>query len=165
MPRLQRLIKGTRYQVGRFAGSWYVVDLDHLKFIYGPFTKRGTAESRLKRLPGRIGNPITRRKAKTILHEGRAHGHKLTKKQRAFFGARASGYPRKNPGRLPTPRISRYSKTRVNPRKGVLIYGRVLKIYAQKTTGRYRGQRFVHTFKRGALMVGMPDGSLRIVHP
>lgn len=32
-------------------------------------------------------------KAKKILHEGKVRGHKLTKKQRGFFGARASGSP------------------------------------------------------------------------
>jgi hypothetical protein len=73
--------------------------------------------------------------------------------------------PRKAKGRIPTPRISRYSKYKVNPRKGVLIYGRVLKIYARKLSGQYKGQDFVHTFKKGALMYGMPDGSLRIEHP
>lgn len=55
--------------------------------------------------------------------------------------------------------------TKENPGRGVLIYGRVLKIFARKTSGPYKGQDFVHTFKPGAIMVGMPDGSLRIVHP
>jgi hypothetical protein len=67
---------------------------------------------------------------------------------------------------LPTPRRSRYSQYRINAKsKETLIYGRVLKIFAQKTSGPYKGQRFVHTFKRGAIMVGMPDGSLKIMHP
>jgi hypothetical protein len=56
-------------------------------------------------------------------------------------------------------------KTQKNPRRGVLIYGQVLKIFARKTTGPYKGQDFVHKFKKGALMFGMPDGSIRIVHP
>jgi hypothetical protein len=149
--------------VGRFNGKYYVVDLDHMKFLYGPFQRRATADARLKRLAKRIErkNPrkkkLTVAKAKQILHEGRARGHKLTAKQRKFFGARLSRYP--------VPKISRYSKTRVNPGKRTLIYGRVLKIYAQKTSGPYRGQRFIHTFKRGALMYGMADGSLKIIHP
>lgn len=53
--------------------------------------------------------------------------------------------------------------SRENPR-GVLIYGRILKIFARKTQGPYKGQDFVHTFKPGAVMIGMPDGSLRISH-
>jgi hypothetical protein len=57
------------------------------------------------------------------------------------------------------------SKVSTNPKRGVLIYGRVLKVFAQKTAGPFKGQRFVHTFKPGALMYGLPDGSLRITHP
>lgn len=51
-----------------------------------------------RRPPGSVGpmtnNPrISRAKARLILHEGRVRGHRLTAKQRRFFGARASGYP------------------------------------------------------------------------
>lgn len=61
--------------------------------------------------------------------------------------------------------LTRFQTMKPNPRHvGTLIYGRVLKIFAQKTSGRYKGQRFVHSFKRGAQMYGMPDGSLRIIH-
>ena len=56
-------------------------------------------------------------------------------------------------------------RKRQNPTRGTLIYGRVLKIFARKTSGPYKGQDFVHTFKPGAILVGMPDGSLRITHP
>lgn len=36
---------------------------------------------------------LTKRKARMILHDGEVRGHKLTKRQRGFFGARASGAP------------------------------------------------------------------------
>jgi hypothetical protein len=129
---------------------------------------------------------ITRKKARKILHHGKVRGHRLTAKQRRFFGARASGYPvRKNVRHLKCPvcgkgtthlvrgkpihkacyeKLSQVRTVKPNPH-GTLIYGRVLKIFAQKTSGPYKGQRFVHTFKRVAIMVGMPDGSLRIMHP
>ena len=38
---------------------------------------------------------LTQKKAKLILHEGKVRGHKLTKAQRGFFGARASGMSKK----------------------------------------------------------------------
>lgn len=38
---------------------------------------------------------LTPRKAKMILEEGMARGHKLTKKQKRFFGAMTSGMPMK----------------------------------------------------------------------
>jgi hypothetical protein len=62
-------------------------------------------------------------------------------------------------------KLSQVRTLKPNPRTGTLIYGRVLKIFAQKTSGPYKGQRFVHTFKKGAIMLGMPDGTLRITHP
>jgi hypothetical protein len=69
-------------------------------------------------------------------------------------------------GQMPiTKRLKQARAIKPNPRRGVLIYGRVLKVFAQKTAGPFKGQRFVHTFKPGAVMVGMPDGSLRITHP
>lgn len=36
---------------------------------------------------------LTKKKARMILHEGKAHGRPLSEQQRKFFGARASGYP------------------------------------------------------------------------
>ena len=36
---------------------------------------------------------LTSEKAKKILHHGEVRGHKLTKKQKGFFGARAGGAP------------------------------------------------------------------------
>ena len=37
---------------------------------------------------------LTKVKAKDILKHGAVHGHKLTKKQRGFFGAKAGGTAR-----------------------------------------------------------------------
>lgn len=98
-------------------------------------------------------NSISKRKARLILHEGKARGRRLTAKQRRFFGARASGYParkQKNPG----PRI---------------IYGRVLRVDAQKTQThicddecKKFGHRYFHEFGPGAKMYGLPDGSILI---
>lgn len=68
-------------------------------------------------------------------------------------------------GKKNSPKRKVQRKAKTNPGKRVMIYGRVLKIYAQKTSGPYKGQRFYHTFKPGAVMYGMPDGSLKIVHP
>ena len=42
---------------------------------------------------------LTRGKARRILHEGVVRGRRLTPRQRRYFGARASGAPRRNPGR------------------------------------------------------------------
>jgi len=36
---------------------------------------------------------ISQKKAKKILRHGSVRGHKLTKKQKGFFGARAGGQP------------------------------------------------------------------------
>ena len=49
--------------------------------------------NRLKRnrAAGRRKHKLTRAKAKEILRHGSVRGHKLTKKQRGFFGARAAG--------------------------------------------------------------------------
>ena len=69
------------------------------------------------------------------------------------------------PKKISTPRKNVKRLSRQNPAKGVLIYGKVLKIFAEKTSGPFKGQRFVHKFKPGAILMGMPDGSLRISHP
>ncbi|MGH7254016.1 MAG: hypothetical protein ACREIE_09490 [Nitrospiraceae bacterium] len=42
---------------------------------------------------------VSREKAKEILRHGEVRGHKLTRKQRGFFGARAGGLRRKIPTR------------------------------------------------------------------
>ena len=135
MARLGKLIKGTRYQVGRFAGSWYVVNLDQMRFVYGPFIRRATAEARIRRLAHRI-NPRKRRNTTKL-------------PQLALLRLPVK----------PAPRVS------LNPRRGVRIYGRVLKVFALKTAGPYKGQSFVHEFEPGAVMYGMPDGSIKICHP
>jgi hypothetical protein len=36
---------------------------------------------------------LTKKKARKILSEGKAHGRRLSKRQRKFFGARAGGEP------------------------------------------------------------------------
>lgn len=38
-------------------------------------------------------SPVSQSKAKEILRDGTVHGKPLTKKQKAFFGARAGGAP------------------------------------------------------------------------
>lgn len=53
--------------------------------------------------------------------------------------------PRHNPGGTP-----------------VLIYDRILKIYARKGRGPHHGQRFVHNFRTSARMLGLPNGDLLI---
>lgn len=49
---------------------------------------RATAPKR----PSKLAK-VTQAKAKLILSEGKVRGHKLTPKQRGFFGARAGGAP------------------------------------------------------------------------
>jgi len=41
------------------------------------------------------GHKLTKKKAREILHDGSVRGHKITKKQRGYFGAVASGKARK----------------------------------------------------------------------
>jgi len=95
---------------------------------------------------------VSKRKARVILHHGEVGGHPLTEKQRRFFGARASGYPVRNPHK-----------------KLVLIYGRVLSIDAQKTQPHRCDSECVdfqhkyrHVFKKGAKMYGLPNGDILI---
>ena len=38
-----------------------------------------------------MARKLTKAKAREILRDGSVHGHKLTARQRRFFGARASG--------------------------------------------------------------------------
>lgn len=40
-----------------------------------------------------MGKKLTSSKAKEILRHGEVRGHKLSKKQKGFFGARAGGAP------------------------------------------------------------------------
>ena len=42
---------------------------------------------------------VSKTKAKKILRHGEVRGHKLTPKQKRFFGARAGGAPVKRKGR------------------------------------------------------------------
>jgi hypothetical protein len=205
MARLSKIIKGKRYQLARFNGQWYVVNLDSMKFVYGPFLRRETAVARLSKLAGRMRlNPKSKIKKREALwdvmdavQETRRASDSglldLSEQKRAWRDAisvaRKLGATeleikdaekegkhnpkwtppfakrkRKRLGVLYQKAFQKFSKE--NPRRpGVLIYGRVLKIFAEKTEGPYKGQQFVHTFQRGAIMVGMPDGTLRISHP
>lgn len=85
-------------------------------------------------------NPLTRRKARTILHEGQVRGRKLTGRQRRFFGARASGSPRRNP----SGRMQRI--------------GRAMEVRYQRTIGSQPGY-YKHTIKsRKAGVFTIPPG-------
>ena len=46
-------------------------------------------------MPEAKSRPVSSKKARTILHDGKVHGKKLTPKQRRFFGAISSGSPRR----------------------------------------------------------------------
>ena len=116
--------------------------------FHGSFTSKILAARREKETPGSF-----------IVERGGRYYVLKPKKIRSTNPSR-----KRSKGRMPTPRLSRYSKLRVNPKGRTLIYGRVLKIFARKTTGPYKGQDFVHTFKPGARMWGMPDGSIKIEH-
>jgi hypothetical protein len=45
------------------------------------------------------GRPVSKAKARTILHDKEVRGHPLTDRQRRFFGAVASGAPPKRRGK------------------------------------------------------------------
>jgi hypothetical protein len=50
---------------------------------------------------------------------------------------------------------------RRNPASGpTRIYGRTEKIFMTKTEGKYKGQRFVHSFKPGVEQIGLPRGTV-----
>lgn len=120
------------------------------------FLKQESAERYLKRAakPGKViyvepgydfRNPrkkLTRRKARRILHEGIAQGRALTERQRKFFGARASGYPRVN-------------------RKRPIRIGKIVELRYRRDVGLKKGF-YKHTFRSGASVYVMPDGSVTI---
>lgn len=119
-------------------------------------------------------NPISRRKARLILHHGEVRGFPLTERQRKFFGARASGYPLRNPHPLlaalwsgtkagyHTYQAGRYlrkserhrAKARLNPR----IPGRALEIRYLRSDGK----RYFHPFEHRVRMVANRDGSVTL---
>lgn len=80
---------------------------------------------------------LTRRKARLILHHGEVRGFPLTERQRKFFGARASGYPRRNPRTIP---------------------GRALEIRYLRSDGK----RYFHPFEHPVKMVANADGSVTL---
>lgn len=98
----------------------------------------------------RINRPITRAKAKTILHHGEVGGHPLTPKQRRFFGARASGAK---------------PKRKANPRGYTLIYRDITRIEGTKgKSSLYPGQKFYHDFEKPyPSMYGTPDRKKLII--
>lgn len=90
---------------------------------------------------------LTRKKARLMLHE---HEYR-SKRQQKFLGARASGYPLKNPG----------GKAK--------IYGQLLEM-RMKRTGPHRcdkrcakaGHRYKHVFKSKPTVYGLANGSILI---
>src|SRR5262245_41504427 len=103
-------------------------------------------------IPIRENAPVSKRKARVILHHGKVRGRKLTAKQRRYFGARASGYPVRNP-----------------KKKLVLIYGAVLSIDARKTQPHQcdkeciqHGHNYRHKFSSKPHMYGLPNGDILI---
>lgn len=101
-------------------------------------------------------NPISRRKARTILHHGRVGGRALTTRQRGFMGARAGGYPvrRKNPT------LAVFNPPKKNP-DGKLISYEVEEI---KYIHSDDGKAYRHSFGPNVRMLAMADGSVRIYH-
>jgi len=45
------------------------------------------------------GGSVSSKKAKEILRHGEVRGHKLTRRQKGYFGARAGNAPKKTPTR------------------------------------------------------------------
>lgn len=76
------------YVRGREETAYYTNDLDDAVRTGLVMVHHGSHHHNPKRL--------TRAKARLILHHGEVRGYPLTEPQRGFFGARASGYPRRN---------------------------------------------------------------------
>lgn len=111
-----------RYVVDSSELAWSLVDSIDKGDVNPAQWAHGTMSYRQP--PGSVrvmtNNPaLSRRKARLILHEGMVRGHRLTDKQRRFFGARASGYPmRANPGQYYINARRRRNPYRRNPGKG-----------------------------------------------
>jgi len=141
----------------------WIVDSKHPS-AYEP----GTTEDRFKRLVKEYSkNPCT---GKAFTFHGSFQSLILARRREretpgSFIHKSGDRYYVLKPKKISAPRKNVKRLSRQNPAKGVLIYGKVLKIFAEKTSGPFKGQRFVHKFKAGAIMMGMPDGSLRIMHP
>jgi hypothetical protein len=82
-----------------------------------------------------VRNPrgISRRKARSILHEGQVGGFPLTERQRKFFGARASGYPR------------RRARSNAGRRRGLLRMGKLVELRYYRDHGKKPGY-YKHVF-------------------
>lgn len=82
-----------------------------------------------------------------------AHFHKMGYETEIIDGGRApfplTLFVRKRANRNP-----------VTNRGKVHIYGQTEKIFMRKTRGPYKGQRFVHDFKKGVEQVGFPRGTV-----
>jgi hypothetical protein len=121
---------------------------------------------------------LTRRKARLILHHGEVRGYALTPTQRRYFGARASGYPPRNPhpflaalwsgtkagyhsyqaGRYLRKSEAHRAKARVNPRQRRTIPGTALEIRYLRSDGK----RYFHPFEQHVRMVANRDGSVTL---
>jgi hypothetical protein len=118
---------------------------------------------------------MTRRKARLILHHGEVRGYPLTPKQRRFMGARASGYPVRNPhpllaamwkgtkagyhiyraSKLEAKAKAHRAKASLNPRT---IPGRALEIRYLRSDGK----RYFHPFEHPVKMIANRDGSVTL---
>ena len=97
-------------------------EFDESRLVSSPlFAGRGGRQKTLGE-----NRPVTRRKARQILHEGQVHGRPLSPAQRAFFGARASGYP------LPNPSLSQATDARLSQIHALFTSG------VSESTGRLR---------------------------
>lgn len=104
-------------------------------------------------------NPLTRAKAKQILHEGRAQGRKLTEKQRRFFGARASGAPRRNPKQVIK---AEHADVFVHNPGGLVRMGTLVELRYHRDHGRAKGY-YRHPFKQRPTIYYRPsDNSILI---
>lgn len=111
------------------------------KWVYVRMDKSGKLVRSMHGVSFSHINPVSQGKARQILHEGQIRGRSLTRAQRGYFGARASGAPLPNPphvvGVLGAPIVLRYR------------HARDRKLYQ-------------HKFGRTARVELLSDGSVRI---
>jgi len=67
--------------------EWQRMRTAEVGYVKNVYTLVDRRLSRAKR------RPVSAAKARTILHEGKVHGQKITPRQRRFFGAISSGAP------------------------------------------------------------------------
>lgn len=119
-------------------------------------------------------NPVTRRKARLILHHGEVRGYALTPKQRRYFGARASGYAPNGIAaslwkgakagyhdyratKLEAKAARHRSLAKLNPGRRT-IPGRALEIRYLRSDGK----RYFHPFEHPVKMIANRDGSVTL---